>query len=172
MTVGLTKILLAFTVMIIQTTATAGAFDDLVKKQKVGMWQITRSGNAFNFDASGNPMNSQETNYFCLDEKNRAEAREASGTAISLDNCQIHSEKVENSKFNLVMVCGRNTADAVTITETGTFKEDSFRIESVITMPPHIRAAKTMTETTEGKLVRPCRKNEPPGIQDEKPEDQ
>ena len=171
MTLGLIQILLGITVVIVQTTAFAGAYEDLVKKQKTGMWKITRSGNAFNFDASGNPMDSHETNYFCLEEKNRAEAREASGTAISQDNCQVRSEKVENSTFNLVMVCGRNTADAVTITETGIFKEDGYRIESVITMPAHIRAAKKMTEITEGKLLRPCRKNEPPGLQEETPED-
>lgn len=172
MTVRPVKIFLAIIGIIFQTAVTAGAYEDLVKKQKTGLWQITRSGNAFNFDASGNPMESQETNYFCLEEKNRAEAREASGTAISQDNCKVRSEKVENSKFNLVMVCGHNTADAVTITQTGTFKDDGYRTESVITMPAHIRAAKKMTEITEGKLLRPCRKNEPPGIQDEKPDDQ
>lgn len=163
------RIILTMFGMVITQSLTAGAYDDLVKKQKPGLWQITRSGNAFNFDASGNPMDSRETIYFCLNESNRAEAREASGTAISYENCQVRSEKVEGTKINLTMVCGQNTADAVTIKQSGTFNEDQYHTESEITMPAHIRAAKKMTEVTEGKLLRPCRKGEVPGIQETQP---
>lgn len=155
--------------MVFNVAAVAGAYDDLIKKQKPGMWQITRSGNASNFDATGNPMDSRETFYFCLIESNRDEAREASGTAISYENCRVRSEKVDGAKIDLIMVCGRNTADAVTIKQSGVFNEDRYRTESEITMPAHIRAAKKMTEVTEGKLLRPCRKGEAPGLQETLP---
>lgn len=165
----MTRIILTLLGMVCTELVIAGAYDDLVKKQKPGLWQITRSGNAFNFDATGNPMDSREVIYFCLNEANRNEAREASGTAISYENCKIRSEKVEGSKINLTMVCGQNTADAVTIKQSGTFNEDQYHTESEITMPAHIRAAKKMTEVSEGKLLRPCRKGENPGIQETEP---
>lgn len=140
------------------TSASAGAIDELMARQRNGFWETTIRG------ANGKPMS------FCVTDKVKVGAIRQTREAMTKLGCRTDRDVVAGDRFELQLACAspEATVGSFRVTMKGEMRGDYFASAGTVTGGgPLVQAiaASPDLRRSEWRWKRPCAANEKPGLQ-------
>jgi hypothetical protein len=139
-------------------TASAGVYDDVMKLQKNGMWELKHPGKA------GRPM------LFCVTDTTKIGGLKDTQEAVKSLGCKTEKESLKGDQYEIALAC--NNADpnvsSFRMVMKGTARSDYLSGTTTVTGGgPLIKALFPANKEGggENRWIRPCNAGEKPGLQ-------